>query len=494
MSRDFLPKYDVVIVGAGVGGLACANYLAKAGLAVLLLERHAIPGGYAGSFRKKGFYFDAAAHYLSSCRESGQVGRLIQDHNLSQFLQLERVDPSDTLLFPSGPVEIAATPSEFASNLSKVFPRDRKGIHDLFKYLQDTPATQLYVDLKTKLFSQVLDEFLQDYRLKAHLEILLGNIGAPASRASALSAAFLFREYIFDGGYYPKGGMQQFCDALTKRFSSYGGDIALGMPARGLIIKDGAIKGVLVRGGLSVECSHVVANCDPFQLVTELINGSAGNALAEYKTKLEQGLPSISAFMLHIGLSTSLENRIPYRGCIWYSPTFDIQSCFSNWMDGEVDFKNDGFIFASFPSAHNPDLAPEGKSSVQLITGATFRSPEYWDQNSERLADAIIQRAERFIPNLSRDIEFRLVATPQTLRKYTMNHAGAMYGWAPIPKQVGQGRALDHLPIRGLSLVGHWAGPPAGTGGIPMAVYTGRNVASRLLKQFGKQHTRVVMN
>ena len=155
-------------------------------------------------------------------------------------------------------------------------------------------------------------------------------------------------------------------------------------------------------------------------------------------------------------------------------------------MDGIPDFGEDGFVFASFPSFHDESLAPEGKDSIQLIVGAPYMSAGFWEDNREQFADSVVKRAEHFIPGLSEVVELRLVATPQTLEKYTLNHAGAMYGWAPIPQQVGQGRAVDSMPFRGVSMVGHWSGPPAGTGGIPMAAYTGRTTANRILKQWGK--------
>ena len=58
-----IPKScDVVVIGAGIGGLVCANYLAKAGASVVLVEKHYVPGGYCSSFRRGPYYFDAAAH------------------------------------------------------------------------------------------------------------------------------------------------------------------------------------------------------------------------------------------------------------------------------------------------------------------------------------------------------------------------------------------------------------------------------------------------
>ena len=57
-------KYDVIIIGAGISGLVCGCYLAKAGMKVLIVEQHDKPGGYCTSFKRQGFTFDAAAHTL----------------------------------------------------------------------------------------------------------------------------------------------------------------------------------------------------------------------------------------------------------------------------------------------------------------------------------------------------------------------------------------------------------------------------------------------
>src|SRR5260370_34247556 len=57
------PSYDAIIIGAGVGGLICANLLARAGLKVLLIEQHYMVGGYCSTFRRGGYTFDAASHF-----------------------------------------------------------------------------------------------------------------------------------------------------------------------------------------------------------------------------------------------------------------------------------------------------------------------------------------------------------------------------------------------------------------------------------------------
>ncbi len=72
-------EYNVIIIGAGVGGLTCASLLAKAGLRVLVVEQASRPGGYVGSFKRGGFTFDCAAHFVTGCHENGVIGKLLRE-------------------------------------------------------------------------------------------------------------------------------------------------------------------------------------------------------------------------------------------------------------------------------------------------------------------------------------------------------------------------------------------------------------------------------
>src|SRR4030042_1912235 len=121
-------KYDVVIIGAGIGGLVCGCYLAKAGLKVLIVEQHYKPGGYCTSFKRKGYTFDVGVHYLGSCREKDGV---------------------------------------------------------IYNILQD--LLSLVSKTKSLNFDKFLDTFFLNYKLKTILSIPIGNLGIPPSKASALA-------------------------------------------------------------------------------------------------------------------------------------------------------------------------------------------------------------------------------------------------------------------------------------------------------------------
>src|SRR5260221_13632770 len=88
-------SYDAVIIGAGIGGLICANLLARSGLRVLLVEQHYMAGGYCSTFRRKGYTFDAATHFYPLLGNLDTItGRLLQDLGVTtRRNKMEPLDP-----------------------------------------------------------------------------------------------------------------------------------------------------------------------------------------------------------------------------------------------------------------------------------------------------------------------------------------------------------------------------------------------------------------
>src|SRR4030043_950702 len=92
--------YDAIIIGAGIGGLVCGCYLAKAGMKVLIAEQHYKPGGYFTSFKRRGFSFDAAAHSFGNYREGGHVRKILTEIGVDKIIKIKRFDPSDIIIAP----------------------------------------------------------------------------------------------------------------------------------------------------------------------------------------------------------------------------------------------------------------------------------------------------------------------------------------------------------------------------------------------------------
>lgn len=479
-------RYDVVIIGAGIGGLSCANYLAKAGLKVLLVEKHYVPGGYCSSFKRSGYYFDAGAHYLGSCRRTGQLGKLLVDHGLEDRITFIRTNPSDVLVTRNREIRIWQEYERLVEEFQEQFPKESRQIRQFMDYMAKSNPLQLYVDLKDKTFSQILDGYFRDYEVKSAFSFPLGNLALPSTEASALTSVFLYREFIFDGGYYPKGGIQALPDVLLERFKEYGGDVLLLTPARTIITKNGKITGVKIKVNgkieMEVATSIVVANCDPYQLKDQLLGEEIVSTLSRLQS-LVQRKPSVSAIMVHLGVKQELRGIAKYESNVWFYPGNHIDEYYSALSHGELAFEK-GFLFYSIPSMHDKELLPKGKHSIQAIMEAPFQPRSVWEADGlkQRMAEQIIQRLERFIPNLSRWIEVKMVAIPPTLRKYTSNYNGAMYGWASTPSQVGNRLSDNSLGVEGLFTVGHWSDIPTGHSGVTTVAASGRMVAKFVLK------------
>ena len=309
----------------------------------------------------------------------------------------------------------------------------------------------------------------------------------PSTEASALTSVFLYREFVLDGGYYPRGGMQVLPDVLVDRFKEYGGDVLFLSPAKAIMMTNcGEVAGVRVKvhGGEEVEIRArvVVANCDPYQLVNGLLHNVNGGRLDGLRS-LMQRTPSVSGIMVHLGVKKELRGIAKYETNVWYYPGNHIDDYYSALTAGKLALDM-GFLFFSIPSFHDSGLLPEGRHSIQAIIGAPFKPRSEWEKDGfkERVGEEIIRRIEYFIPNLSRWIEVKMISIPPTLNKYTSNYKGAMYGWASTPNQVGNRLSENSLGIEGLFTVGHWSDIPTGHSGVTTVVASGRSVAKFVVK------------
>ena len=229
---------------------------------------------------------------------------------------------------------------------------------------------------------------------------------------------------------------------------------------------------------ITTEC--IVANCDYRALVRMLPDETISKA-PFVRDRLANWIPSISAFMVHLGINVDIRSKAKYESNVWYYPGEHVDEYYECLVRGELGLEK-GFIFYSIPSFHDSKLLPAAKHCIQAILGAPYQPREFWEKDNlkEKIANEMIRRIENFIPGLSQHIEVRQIAIPPTLEKFTGNYLGAMYGWASTVDQIGINDFSMNCPIEGLFFAGHWAGLPVGYSGVPLVVSSGRATAKRV--------------
>src|SRR5262249_51950236 len=129
-------RYDGIVIGSGIGGLVCANLMARGGMKVLLLEKHYMLGGFCSTFRRKGFVFDAATHFYPLLgNPSTLTGKLLQDLGIPT--EWIRMDPVDRFHMPGlEPFSVPASFQEYIQQLKKYFPKETTNIDCYFSELR----------------------------------------------------------------------------------------------------------------------------------------------------------------------------------------------------------------------------------------------------------------------------------------------------------------------------------------------------------------------
>lgn len=468
-----MPKkhdYDAIIIGAGIGGLVCGCYLAKAGMKTLIVEKNARAGGYCTSFKKGGFQFDACAHSLGSLGENGNITKVLKELDIRERLNIARYNPSDIIFTPDYKISFWNDIDETITDIQDKFPHESKGITRFFSFLQNCQGSS-FIPLRRVTFQDLLDKYFNDNKLKAVLALpIFGNTGFSISEISAFTAVTVYKEFLLDGGYYPVGGMQKLPDLLVRRFKEFGGEVLLSKTVKKIKVKDGKIEGIVLKDERFISADIVVSGADSQETFLNMI----GSEFIPDDTVdvLHSMIPSLSMFVLYLGLDGYIDEQIPASSSIWFMPHYDIENMYLTAKQGDVD-NLDWFLLK---------ISDDRKNMVRFVN-SPFMDNDYWKINKKRLIDVYVRKTENLMKNLSQHIVFNDAATPNTLFKWTMNYKGAAYGWASKPSQFFVDGISKKTLFSNLYLTGHWA---TIFQGIPGVVYLGRDTAKSIIYNWAK--------
>lgn len=462
-------EYDVIIIGAGIGGVVCGCYLAKAGKKVLIMERTQSPGGYCKSFRKSGLTFDACVHSLESLRPEGYLGRLFRD------LQIEREDvlrnnPSNIVITPNHKVFIWNDLNKTISGLQAQFPLESANIEKFILSITQGSIYQLYRKIGVRTYSDVLEENFSSHELKEIFKMFLGCLYEPSYDISAFTAISAIREYVFDGGYYMRGGVGSLANVLTKKFKQFGGDMMLGSPVDEIVLRGKTVEGVRLKDDGTFRSKIVVSNCGVSQTFFNLIGKDQQDK--DFIKKVSSVIVSKSALIVYLGLKQKRCDMDSFH----YTNSMNVDEIFAS---KEPSFSRI-YVICSSPTNYEKSTK-DGKQSIVLFSGVPYMNKTYWSQNKKRYAENLIRNVEAVIGPIREDVGYEGISSPITLQNFTCNQGGAFRGWAPIMSQDKLALPINNI-FKGLLFVGHWS-TNIGRGGLPAVVFSGKSVAERVIEK-----------
>jgi prolycopene isomerase len=455
-------RYDVVVIGAGLSGLAAASLLAKRGLHVAVVDKNYEPGGSCGIFKRNKVIFDQGAAMLYGFGENGFNAHRFVFNCLEEPIDVIKHDLLYCVNFKGKRIRFWADVDMFAEELSQVFPSEKEGIrrfyHDLEtmyrhvmvenpsyttpdetdpeeaskSFLRHPDSYARFLSYLDKSARELLSEYFSDPEIFKFFDKLTSTYCyATVEESPAVLAAVMFVDNHVGGSYYPAGSTLFVPGKLEKVIEEHGGDMLLENEAVRILFNDDRPSGVKLHSGNTIYAENIIYAGTVWNLYGKLVDRRhLTTQRIEWAANQVPTHPSV-VFYAHIDKRVIPEDTAPIEMLV-----------------GNPDLLDESEVTVYILSIDDRTLCDENGHVVVAI-GPTFADWSYENADDylvrkEKEKARLIGVLEKRFPGFTDGVRYGEVATPRTIERYTLKNGGAVAG----PKQMLGQHMLNRLHTR----------------------------------------------
>ena len=442
-------EYDVIVVGAGNGGLMAALNIASKGKSVLVIEENSTPGGLATSFVRGRFEFENSLRELSNFGSESDVGdirTLFDKYDLNEKIEWVELPEAYKIVKTSNPKCEYVIPfgvDEFIKKMEEIEPgcKDKvseffeltKEVYNGFNYIKNNNYDIEFIKKNYPNFLNVstytMDEVFKKLKLPKVIEEIISSywiyFGVSSINMNFAHYIYSFYQYISMKGYIPKNRSQEISNAIENKIIGYGGKVYYNERVFKILCENNKVVGVSTTKG-TYKTNHVIYNGSHYNVLS-MIDSVPLNMLKLVNSRKL----SSTAFTVYLGINKSIDEigLKNYQYLIYDSLDSNTEINNMNKLD------NDTLIVTCLNNAIKD--ASEDNTSIITIT-ALYNSDVFnkvlnesnYYSLKEKIASKLINRFEESLGvNIKDDIEEIEISSPVTYSKYNSSPDGCIYGY-----------------------------------------------------------------
>jgi len=403
----------VVIIGAGMGGLATALRLAYRGYQVTVCEKQPLPGGRSNLLAENGYRFDMGPTILVM-KEAFEDTYQAIGQDFTQRLNLVQLDPNYRVYYHDDSyLDLYSNMAKLAQEVERIdvgsaerlfrfigegahkyelgmkfVDRNYDRITDLVnpKALVELVGTKSYQNL----YQQVADSFKNNDKLSKAFSFHSMFLGLSPFDALAMYSLITYADLSL-GMWFPKGGIYRIIEDMVALAEEMGVTIRTNAAVEEILVSSGTVKGVQLSSGEHIEADIVVSNADLPYTYSNLLNGIGEKEFP--KRKLDRMTYACSGYILYLGVDRTYPHM--QHQSLYFSEDYkaNLEAIFNN-----KSLPADPSFHLSIPTITDPSLAPEGHSAIYVLAPMPNLSADIdWDQAAPVVRGQLLDQLEKII-------------------------------------------------------------------------------------------------